>query len=267
MLHLKAHVAILKAYLKIMLTYRGMMILHLFRVVLMPLVIAAAWLSIEKADGNPYENSDYLLYYLLVPLVMNLTNSRSVFRFPVSVRDGTLSRELIKPYPPLMNIVIESFTNNLQMLLYLVPFTLISVFVFQSHFDFSFLSYKLVPISILAIFFGALTRLLISGSIALTGFWLEDVTTLNLLLNGSIWALLGGMIIPVATFPEKIRQIAELLPYRYMLSFPIEIFSGRLTTLAIYKGFAVMFFWIIIFSFTARFIWKRGIKIYSAYGG
>ncbi|MDD3000724.1 MAG: ABC-2 family transporter protein [Candidatus Riflebacteria bacterium] len=267
MFYLKAHAAIFKAYLKIMLTYRGMMLLHMFRVVLMPLVIATAWLSIEKVDSNPYKNSDYLLYYLLVPLVMNLTNSRSVFKFPVSVRDGTLSRELIKPYPPLMSIVIESFSNNLQMLLYLVPFTLICTFLFQSHLDFSFLSFKFFPIFILAVFFGALLRMFISGSIALTGFWLEDVTTLNLLLNGSIWALLGGMIIPVATFPEKIRHIAELLPYRYMLSFPIEIFSGKLTNAAIYKGFSVMLFWTIVFYFTARFIWKRGIKIYSAYGG
>ncbi len=109
--------------------------------------------------------------------------------------------------------------------------------------------------------------MLVSGCVALLGFWLEDVTTLNLVVNGGIWALLGGMIVPVATFPENIRKAAELLPYRYMLSFPIEIVSGRLPAAEIWQGFATVFVWIIFFALLMRLIWNLGLKTYSAYGG
>lgn len=264
---LTACYAVFKANLKIVFTYRGMIILHIIRLVMLPMVIAMAWLSIEKTPTNPYSNSDYLLYYLLVPIISNITNSRAVFKFPTTVRDGTLSKDLIKPYPPLLNIVIETVSHNLQMLIYLVPFVGIFMLALGSSINMPELTLQLVLLTLVAAFVGAAVRMLISGAIALAGFWLEDVTTLNLVLNGGIWALLGGMIVPVATFPEKLRRMAELLPYRYMLSFPIEIFSGHLSNAEILKGFLVMLFWITLFGIICKIIWHRGLKTYSAYGG
>ena len=262
-----AHLATLKAHFRIIFTYRGMMIIQAIRLILLPMVLAAAWLSIEKTAENPYSDSDYLLYYLLVPVILNLTDSRLVFRFPLAVRDGSLSRELLKPFPPLSGYALESIANNLIQLIYLLPFTIIAGYLVKDRLLLNHLSLQLLLFAAVAVTLGGLVRMLISGSISLTGFWLEDVTTLNLILNGGIWALLGGMIVPVATFPEHIRKFAELLPYRYMLSFPIEILTGRLSTAEIWQGFGVIAVWSGIFALSMRFIWKRGLKVYSAYGG
>lgn len=267
MYNFRANIAVLAAYFKIIFTYRGMMLIHAVRLILLPLVLASAWLSIERTAGNPYTDADYLLYYLLVPVILNLTDSRLVFRFPMAVRDGSLSRELLKPFPPLTGYALESISSNLLQLIYLVPITLLLGYMVSDRLVLGHLEPGLICFFIAAIVLGGLVRLLISGSIALIGFWLEDVTTLNLILNGGIWALLGGMIVPVATFPEHIRKFAELLPYRYMLSFPIEIVSGRLPGSEIWRGFGILALWIIIFAAVARIIWKRGLKVYSAYGG
>lgn len=264
---LTATKSMFSAFWQIILTYRGMMIIHAIRLILLPIVLLSAWLSIEKMPGNPYSNADYLLYYLMVPLILNLTDSRNIFKFPAAVRDGSLSRDLLKPYPPLMVYVIETITNNLVQLTYLLPATLVC---------FIFLKDKLPPIElgifhlavfILAILAGLSIRILVAGSISLLGFWIEDVTTLNLVLNGGVWALLGGMIVPVATFPESIRTIAGYLPYRYMLSFPIEVLSGRLSVSEITSGFAVVGIWAMVFLVLIKYTWNRGLKIYTAYGG
>lgn len=267
MYNFRAHLAVFAAYFKIIFTYRGMMIIHAVRLILLPLVLASAWLSIERTAGNPYSDGDYLLYYLLVPVILNLTDSRLVFRFPMAVRDGSLSRELLKPFPPLTGYALESISSNLLQLVYLVPITLLLGALVSDRLSLGHLEPGLLLLFLVAILLGGLVRMLISGSIALVGFWLEDVTTLNLILNGGIWALLGGMIVPVATFPEHIRRVAELLPYRYMLSFPIEIFSGRLSGGEIWHGFGVLSVWIIVFAVVMRIIWKKGLKVYSAYGG
>jgi len=259
--------AVLAAYFKIILTYRGMLLIHGLRLLLLPMVLASAWLSIEKAPGNPYSDSDYLLYYLLVPLIMNLTDSRIVFKFSLAVKDGSLNRDLLKPFPPLLGYLLESIANNAMQLVYLVPFSFVFWLFVRDRIVLDNLQPSLLLFFVAAVLVGWLARLAVSGSIALLSFWIEDVTTLNLILNGGIWALLGGMIVPVATFPEKIRYIAELLPYRYMLSFPIEIFSGRLSTTAIYQGFATALLWIALFSLIMRIIWKCGLKTYTAYGG
>lgn len=259
--------AVLAAYFKIILTYRGMLLIHGIRLLLLPLVLASAWLSIEKMPGNPYNDSDYLLYYLLVPVIMNLTDSRIVFKFSLAVKDGSLNRELLKPFPPLLGYLLESIANNTMQLVYLLPFSLIFWLFVRDRIVINHIEPGLLVVFVLAIIVGWLARLAVSGSIALLSFWIEDVTTLNLILNGGIWALLGGMIVPVATFPDRIRYIAELLPYRYMLSFPIEIVSGRLATPEIMRGFATAFVWIALFAIVMRFIWKSGLKTYTAYGG
>ncbi|OGK06584.1 MAG: hypothetical protein A2W80_13790, partial [Candidatus Riflebacteria bacterium GWC2_50_8] len=203
--------AVLLAYFKIILTYRGMMLIHAIRLLLLPLVLASAWLSIEKTASNPYSESDYLLYYLLVPVIMNLTDSRIVFKFSLAVKDGSLNRDLLKPFPPLMGYLLESIASNAMQLVYLVPFTIILWVFVHDRVVLGHLEPSLLLFFAAAIIIGGLARLMISGSIALLSFWIEDVTTLNLILNGGIWALLGGMIVPVATFPDQIRYIAELL--------------------------------------------------------
>ncbi|GAB4269462.1 MAG: hypothetical protein Kow0029_05460 [Candidatus Rifleibacteriota bacterium] len=248
-------------------TYRGVMLIQAVRLLLLPFVLLSAWLSIEKNPGNPYSDADYLLYYLMVPLIMNLTNSQKIFRFPQAVKDGSLSRDLLKPFPPVLIFVIDVLTSNLVQLIYLFPITAICIIIFNSRLP----SLQIGPVGffifLMAILAGLTMRIMVSGSIALLGFWIEDVTTLNLVLNGGIWALLGGMIVPVATFPESIRRIASYLPYRYMLSFPIEILSGKLSASEIFSGFLVIAAWSCVLFFLIKFIWKSGLKTFTAYGG
>lgn len=267
MLKFHGMLAILLAHFRIILTYRGMMLIHAIRIILLPMVLASAWLSIEKTPGNPYSDGDYLLYYLMVPIILNLTDSRLLFRFPSAVRDGTLNRELLRPFPPLYGYVLEGLANNLIQLIYLIPATLITGFLIYDRLSLGHLNYAVILYFFIAIILGGIVRMLVSGSISMLGFWIEDVTTLNLIINGGVWALLGGMIVPVATFPESIRRFAEMLPYRYMLSFPIEIFSGRLDASAIFSGFLTVLIWIFVFAILMRLIWVSGLKTYSAYGG
>lgn len=263
----KTLVTIIIAYWKIILTYRGMMLIHGIRLVLMPMVMLTAWLSIERTSANPYSDSDYLFYYMLVPVVLNLTDGRIVFKLPMAIRMGTLNRDLVKPFPAPLLFALESFANNIAQLIYLIPFTLIVFFIFHDQLPSFNPDLLIISLFFLSIVTGALARMFVNGTVALAGFWLEDITTLNLIVNGGIWALLGGMIIPVATFPERFRTIAGYLPYRYMLSFPIEMLSGQLSKAEILHGFVIATTWIAFFSIILRILWKKGLKKYTAYGG
>ena len=264
---LKASATIFKACWQIILTYRGMMVIQAIRLLLLPIVLLSAWLSIEKTPGNPYDNSDYLLYYLMVPIILNITDSRIVFKFPAAVRDGSLNRDLLKPYPPPLLFVIEAISSNLVQMLYLVPATVAGIWWLGDRLPAISLSGKSLAAFFCAVIFGAMLRMLVAGSISLLGFWIENVTTLNLVVNGGIWALLGGMIVPVATFPPAIRTIAGYLPYRYMLSFPIEVLSGRLSPIEVSHGFVTALSWSAVFLILCRITWCRGLKTYTAYGG
>lgn len=255
------------SYLQMALAYRGMMVLWGFQMLLMPGVLLMAWLSVGKTGGSAYSDGDYLLYYLSMPFVMNLTDCWTVHTVPEQIRDGSLSRTLLKPVHPLWLHVLENVAHkSLQMMILLVPLATLVV-VFHSQFP----SLELGPAKIAGVacvlMLAAALRFVQSTTLAMTGFWIEHVETLNLVLNQGIWALMGGMIVPVETFPAPVKALAELLPYRYSLSFPIEILRGRLALSEALAGILIATFWILLFLVTGRYLWRRGLKSFTAYGG
>jgi ABC-2 type transport system permease protein len=79
--------------------------------------------------------------------------------------------------------------------------------------------------------------------------------------------MLGGRLIPLFLFPPLVRSLSNLLPFRYIISFPLEILSGQVSSLEIQQGFLLQVsITTILFGFTA-ILWHRGIIKYSAIGG
>ncbi len=249
------------------LAYRGMMVIWGFQMLLMPSVLLLAWLSVGKSGGSMYADSDYFLYYLSMPFVMNLTECWTVYTFPEQVRDGSLSRTLLKPVHPLWLHVLENVTHKaIQLMILLVPLSVL-VWVFRAQLPPLELGAAKIAGIAAVLALAAALRFIQSTTLAMTGFWIEHVETLNLVLNQGVWALLGGMIVPVETFPGPIRTLAHLLPYRYSLSFPIEVLRGGLTTVETLKGLCIATGWIFAFLLLGRHLWRRGLKTFTAYGG
>ncbi|MBP7634514.1 ABC-2 family transporter protein [Candidatus Ozemobacteraceae bacterium] len=255
------------SYLQMALAYRGMMLIWGFQMLLMPSVLVMAWLSVGKTAGSAYTDGDYLLYYLSMPFVMNLTDCWTVHTFPEQVRDGSLSRSLLKPIHPLWLHVLENVTHKaIQMSILLTPLAGL-VFLLRDRLPAVDLGPAKLAGIICVLMLAAALRFVQSTTLAMTGFWIEHVETLNLVLNQGIWALMGGMIVPVETFPAPVRALAELLPYRYSLSFPIEILRGGLDPSDALKGILIATFWILLFLVAGRHLWRRGLRSYTAYGG
>jgi ABC-2 type transport system permease protein len=52
-----------------------------------------------------------------------------------------------------------------------------------------------------------------------------------------------------------------------MLYVPISIYMGELTGNGLALGLLTQLFWVLVMYVFARFMWQRGIKHYSAFGG
>ena len=77
---------------------------------MMPTVLMLVWLSVKRQPGSGFSDADYALYYLILPLVMTLTGSVTVYEIPEEIRDGTLNRNLLKPVHPIWYHVIKDVT-------------------------------------------------------------------------------------------------------------------------------------------------------------
>jgi ABC-2 type transport system permease protein len=64
-----------------------------------------------------------------------------------------------------------------------------------------------------------------------------------------------------------LRQVSTVLPFRYMLGFPIEILTGQLGDRELAIGFAVQGAWLAIALALFVLFWRTGVRRYAAVGG
>ena len=61
--------------------------------------------------------------------------------------------------------------------------------------------------------------------------------------------------------------LLKALPFQYLAYFPAVVFLGRMKGVELVQGLAVQLAWAIVLIFVTRWLYRRGLRRYSAYGG
>lgn len=261
---LKTYPTLLKAYYARSIEYRGQMIIWILSSVL-PLIMLMVWLSIQGQQGAPiggYDAAGFISYYLMVTLFRRITGVWLIWDMDINIREGALSQQLLKPLHPIHYLFTETVAAKpIQFIMVLPPIVVASI-LFGAHYDLSLLSLLFV---LIALFGGMVIEFLVQAIIGTLAFWITQATAI-----AELWfwirSILSGWVIPLALFPAALIGPLNLMPFRYTLSFPIEIILGRLPIDQIAFGFGIELFWIAVFFIAFRFLWSRGLKLYGAVG-
>ena len=96
-------------------------------------------------------------------------------------------------------------------------------------------------------------------------FWADNVWSLLVALRFAT-GLLGGLMVPLALFPDGLRRANEFLPFRNLFALPAEAFLGRTSFDAWLEGMVVGGVWLVVVTAVARLVWHRGQLQYSGIG-
>ena len=77
----------------------------------------------------------------------------------------------------------------------------------------------------------------------------------------------SGAFFPLDVLPGPLRHAFEALPFATVLYFPLNVFLERASPAAIARGFAMQGIWIAALFLATRWIWRKGLRVYSAEGG
>jgi ABC-2 type transport system permease protein len=100
----------------------------------------------------------------------------------------------------------------------------------------------------------------------LLAFWVLEVSTF-IFIAFAFEYIAGGHLFPVDILPPALLKALYLSPFPYQLFFPVQIYLGRVTGHALCQGLLVQACWVIAAFALARFVWSRGVRRYSAFGG
>ncbi len=261
--------AFFKTILQLVFAYRARSVIWFFWDVVPPTIMLLFWQAAfarqEKIAG--YSISSMFVYYLLVMFIRAVVFTHPDHALQVDISTGKLSSfYLMRPARVLFLRFIYELAYKILRLIFLFP--VIGLFLLFYPVSLGSLNFSWRDISLFFIFisFSFILFFLFKLIIGLSAFWFNEIGWLNNLTD-FLLLLFGGTLFPLQFLPESLYKISLFLPFRFEVFVPTQIFLGNLGVREILLTFSIQFFWIVIFLFLTRSLWRRGLKVYSTYGG
>ena len=219
-----------------------------------------------------YANADNLAGYDLQAMLTYVTVSWLLNTFYMTptgrtlgarVRDGQVAMDLIKP----VNLMLIYFGQSLGRTAFRAVFanlTLLVVFMFITKIRGPAEGYiwMLIP----AVIQGYLLNFTMDYIIGLIAFYIGFNMGIRWAIR-MIMGIAGGMVIPLAYFPDGIRAIFELFPTQYMFYQPMQIYLGRVSQQEAWILVLESLLWVLGLVVFAQFMQWGGQKRLSVSGG
>ncbi|GAC1322240.1 MAG: ABC-2 family transporter protein [Chloroflexota bacterium] len=247
------------------LQYRVALIIWLLGLVLQPLIYLVVWSTVTRSTGGTvggYSNGDFAAYFIILMVVNHATFSWVMYGFDQRVRLGTLSPFLLRPVHLIHTDIAENFSYKILTL----PVVLVTAALLTTAFH-PVLHVRLwavlafAPSLILAI----LMRFLIEWAVSLIAFWTTRANAVNQIYEVAA-LFLSGQVAPLSLFPPPVQIVGDVLPFRWMVGFPVELLQGRLAPHQVLAGLGAQILWLALAFVAMRILWSAGVRRYSAVG-
>ncbi len=239
---------------------------------LIPLIaILYVWRTIYAGKGpeakiGAYSLAEMISYYLLITVVDAFTAvNEDDWQVAADIKDGNISQFLLKPIDYLwyrLSLFLSGRVTYIAVAA--LPLTLFIAYLHR---------YFVLPADwitfgcfLVSTILTALLQFFMSYAMALLAFWVLEVSTFIFILYAFEY-IASGHLFPLDILPRGLEQALYFTPFPYQLYFPVSIYMGKAVGMDLARGLLIQAGWVIAAYLAARFMWKRGIRHYSAVGG
>lgn len=245
--------------------YRVELVIWLISMILQPVVFLAVWQAAASHLGGQVESfsrSDFTFYFIAVMLVNHLTMAWVMFEWEGRVLHGDLSYLLLRPH----HVIHRDIGENVTFKTATFPIMLATAALLAWSFD---LRPEFVGWAVLAfipsLFLAYVLRFLSDWTVAMGALWTTKVEAINVIYF-FLMLLFSGQMAPVQILPGPVQAVANALPFRWMIDFPVRLLMGRLTTQEVQYGLLMQAGWAVVIAALAAIIWRMGMRRYTAVG-
>ena len=246
------------------LQYKGFFFLLAFGWMTQPLIFLLVWSNAATSGAiGGYARGDFVAYYLVLIVVNQLTFAQTNWTVGDLIRDGTMNALLLRPIAPIVDTVAAEIAGKVVFLSFAIPVAGLLLLVLSPT-DVRLPGHPLLFAVTLPAAWAL--RFLWGYGLALTAFWSTRSNALVLMQDALVFVL-AGQVAPTDLLPGGLRTIAEWLPFRYMLGFPIEVLLGRVREDALTRGMILQIVWLTVAGGLAHTLWRLGVRRHAAVGG
>jgi ABC-2 type transport system permease protein len=216
--------------------------------------------------GFTYEQT---ICYLLIVNISRMFSSMPGLAGGIAseVRDGTLKKYLIQPLDLIAYLLSYRMAHKSA---YIIGTALPYALLFGVCYKFFIGNVPTDPMVWAAYLASLLMAFLIGfffeASVGMVGFWFLEITSI-LWVVMTLNFFISGQMLPLDFLPPFWAGLLKLLPFQYMAYFPAVVFLEKVQGWDLVKGLVLELFWVVFFVVLCRWLYKRGLRQYGAYGG
>jgi ABC-2 type transport system permease protein len=251
-------------------TYRTDFLLATFLRFLPMFTTILLWTAVFESAGQDVINGftqRHLIAYLLLVHISRMFSSMPGLASGIArdIRDGSLKKYLLQPIDMIGYLLSYRAAHKAA---YIVasslPYALL-FFLCRDYFEafpdgLTFLAY----LASLLLAFGI--GFFFEVSIGTIGFWFLEVNSF-LYVIGTLNFFVSGQMFPLDLLGPFWAWLLKALPFQYLAYFPAAVFLGHITGWALVRGLLAELGWAVFFAVLSRWLYYRGLRRYSAFGG
>lgn len=183
------------------------------------------------------------------------------------VYDGSVGYELCRPMDIYTNWYIKSLSTRVARAVLRCMPVLILAFALPAPYGLTLPKDPVVFLAfVVSAFLGALAVVSFIMLIYISAFFTLNAKGFRSLLV-TVADFLAGQVIPLPFFPEKIRNIVELLPFAAMQNTPLLIYVGDVTGNEIWQTILLQLFWLLVMTVGGKFLMNKALRNVVVQGG
>ena len=265
MTRLRKLFALTRAGIMESLHYRLGTFVTLFANLIYLVLVYFLWKAIYASSGTDVVNgmtlSDTMIYVILATALFNFLEMFIVWDMSRSIQSGKIILDLLKP----MNYRIYTFWSYSGSLVMNFVLTFIPTFIVVM-----VVTHGAVKMGInllwfvIAVVMALIINFNIDMLVATICLYTESTWGINI-VKETIVLLLSGASIPLAFFPEALKNIVRWLPFRGVYDVPLSMLLGKSADIP--GAFAFQLIWCIVLTVASAAFWRVSVRRITVNGG
>lgn len=213
-----------------------------------------------------YGYHDFVAYYLLTMVSRAFSSMPGLASgIALQIRNGEIKKYLIQPVDLTTFLLLMRVAHKLVYYgVAFVPFALV-FYLARGYFP-GWPPTEVIVAYVASLILAFLLGFFLEATIGLIGFWFLEITSLlfvYMLFN----FFFSGHMFPLDMLPAPWDTVFQIIPLQYLAYFPAAVFLQKITGPELWSGLAIQASWVAFFIVACRFIYARGVKRYSGFGG
>ncbi|HET9625697.1 MAG TPA: ABC-2 family transporter protein [Kofleriaceae bacterium] len=230
-----------------------------------PLIMLGLWTSV--ADEGPfgdYSSQKFVAYFLATLIIRQLTGNWVAWQMSEEVRSGAMAMRLLRPIHPFFAFAANHAAALPLRSLIALP---LAVILLASSGASVLTSDPLQLVALVpSLALAWLITFALMFAIGALAFFLTQTMSIAVMYF-ALFSLFSGYIMPLTLLPSWLGTLAAWLPFRAMLSVPVEILVTHHDRAALLRLLGGQAAWAAAMLVLALGVWRAGVKRFESVGG